>query len=93
MNFIESHNFPIFPKYDYDYNIFEQSYAQGYNGFGEPFEPYSFVDSNFNYKFMLQKEDNDEIFEDPQKSWNENNQTFKKSIENKSTGLSETNEK
>ena len=53
-------------------------------------DPQSFSYNNCNYGF--QKEENN-IFEDPQKFSKENNQTFKKSIGNKSTGLSEMNDK
>ena len=50
----------------------------------------SFTYNNCNFGF--QKEENN-IFEDLQKISKENNQTFKKSIGNKSTGLSEMNDK
>ena len=66
-----------------DNNIFEPVDAQKHD---DLIDPQSFSYNNCNYGF--QKEENN-IFEDFQKISKENNQTFKKSIGNKSTGLSE----
>ena len=84
----ESDNNSLFHSYNnYDNNIFEPIDAQKHD---DLMDPQFFSYKNCNYGF--QKEENN-IFEDPQKFSKENNQTFKKSIGNKSTGLSEMNDK
>ena len=71
-----------------DNNIFEPVDAQKHDDLIDPQS--FFIFNNCNYGF--QKEENN-IFEDLQKISKEINQTFKKSIGNKSTGLSEINDK
>ena len=84
----EYENNSFFHSYNnYDNNIFEPVDAQKHD---DLIDPQSFSYNNCNYGF--QKEENN-IFEDLQKISKENNQTFKKSIGNKSTGLSEMNDK
>ena len=84
----ESDNNSLFHSYNNcDNNIFEPVDAQKHD---DLIDPQSFSYNNCNYGF--QKEENN-IFEDFQKISKENNQTFKKSIGNKSTGLSEMNDK
>ena len=84
----ESDNNSLFHSYNnYDNNIFEPIDAQKHD---DLMDPQFFSHNNCNYGF--QKKENN-IFEDPQKFSKENNQTFKKSIGNKSTGLSEMNDK
>ena len=85
----EFENNSFFHSYNnnYDNNIFEPVDAQKHD---DLIDPQSFSYNNCNYGF--QKEENN-IFEDFQKNSKENNQTFKKSIGNKSTGLSEINDK
>ena len=93
-------NYNLFSKscdgYESDNNLFFQSCndydhapvdAQRHNYL---IDSQSFTYNNCNFGF--QKEENN-IFEDFQKISKENNQTFKKSIGNKSTGLSEMNDK
>ena len=84
----ESDNNSLFHSYNnYDNNIFEPIDAQKHD---DLMDPQFFSHNNCNYGF--QKKENN-IFEEPQKFSKENNQTFKKSIGNKSTGLSEMNDK
>ena len=85
----ESDNNSFFHSYNNcDNNIFEPVEAQKHDDLIDPQS--FFIFNNCNYGF--QKEENN-IFEDHQKISKENNQTFKKSIGNKSTGLSEMNDK
>ena len=85
----ESDNNSFFHSYNNcDNNIFEPVDAQKHDDLIDPQS--FFIFNNCNYGF--QKEENN-IFEDLQKISKENNQTFKKSIGNKSTGLSEMNDK
>ena len=84
----ESDNNSLFHSYNNcDNNIFEPVEAQKHD---DLIDPQSFKFNNCNYGF--QKEENN-ILEELQKISKENNQTFKKSIGNKSTGLSEMNDK
>ena len=81
----ESDNNSLFHSYNnYDNNIFEPVDAQKHDDLIDP--------QSFSYNYEFQKKENN-IFEDLQKISKENNQTFKKSIGNKSTGLSEMNDK
>lgn len=81
----ESDNNSLFHSYNnYDNNIFEPVDAQKHDDLIDP--------QSFSYNYEFQKKENN-IFEDFQKISKENNQTFKKSIGNKSTGLSEMNDK
>ena len=81
----ESDNNSLFHSYNNcDNNIFEPVDAQKHDDLIDP--------QSFSYNYEFQKKENN-IFEDFQKISKENNQTFKKSIGNKSTGLSEMNDK